>query len=155
MVVGGGRALRGAGSRGRGATLTFGGSPWARAALEAEPDRDQLAKRALEIGAHVGIVAKTPQGPWMVNVWNRDRTLRFRGDRLGEVIAFGLERFAAGADDTGIRWVAGPDGLAHAHRGPRADTLCDLPWTDERFAHPERARCRDCWRALDRRYVAA
>ena len=47
---------------------------------------------------------------------------------------------------TRVRWVAGPDGTAHAHPARRLPrTLCGLPALDERFAWPERGRCLDCW----------
>jgi hypothetical protein len=135
----------------RGATITL--SPWAGAWL-AIGDRAELGQRALELGVHVNAVAKEQRGPFVVHVFDRSRTLRFAGHKLAELIRFGLDRWAAGADDRGVRWSAGADALAHGHIGPRADTLCGLPWTDEQFAHPERSRCAECWRALDGRAAA-
>jgi len=139
----------------RGARLNFGGSPWARQALLREPQAVALAERAGELRVHVSITGRSEAGPWVVAIYNRTRTLRFAGHDLSAVIGFGLDRWAAGADDSGIRWSAGPDKLAHGHRGPRHETLCGLPWTDSKYAHPERSRCNECWRALDRRVVAA
>ncbi len=49
-----------------------------------------------------------------------------------------------------IRWIAGPDGIAHAvpARGRVTRTACGLPATDERLMHPERSRCPRCLAAL-------
>lgn len=46
---------------------------------------------------------------------------------------------------TRIRWTAGPDGVAHAHRASwRTRTACSKAGIDERYAHPERSRCTEC-----------
>ena len=139
-------------------TIELHGSPWARQELLADRDRAiALSHRALELRVTVSIVGKGQHGPWVVTVWTRSRSLRFAGHELHDVVEFGLERWAAGADDTGIRWTAGADKLAHAHpaRGRAVWTLCKLTAIDERFRHPERARCQACWRALDRDVRAA
>ena len=42
-------------------------------------------------------------------------------------------------------WVAGPDGLAHAHlRGGPPWTVCRIRPVGEQFAWPTRAHCRVC-----------
>jgi hypothetical protein len=142
---------------GRGARIAFSGSPWARQ----EMFRDQaatlaLAERAQALRCNVSIVGATAAGPWVVRVGNSTRTLTFRGSVLADTIAFGLDRWAAGASDHGVRWTAGADRLGHAHagRGRVVWTLCKLPAVPENSAWPEKRRCDDCWRALDRRIVA-
>jgi hypothetical protein len=142
----------------RGATTNFEASPWARGELLLDRDRAaELGQRALGMGVQVSIVGKTIGGPWVVHVWTKSRSLRFAGYKVHDVVEFGLERWAAGADDTGVRWTAGADKLAHAHpaRGRAVWTLCKLTAVDERFRHPERTRCQACWRALDRDVRAA
>ena len=47
-----------------------------------------------------------------------------------------------------IAWIAGHDGIAHAHRPGLPRTLCGLPGIGERFAWPERFRCMTCVRAV-------
>lgn len=133
-------------------------TPWARDALATDPMRSlELGTRAGELGAEVSVNAKSPHGPWIVRVGKGSRTLTFRGHVLFETVAFGLDRWAAGADDTGIAWVAGSDGLAHAQldRGRVVWALCHRPALDQRYRHPERLRCQACWRALDRDVRAA
>lgn len=138
----------------RGATIQFGGSPWGRAALLEDRDRAvELATRATGMGVSVSILGKTERGPWVVRI-GTGRILRFAGRELHDTIEFGLDRWAAGADDTGIRWAAGPDGLGHAHVKRSPWTLCKVSAIGEQFVHPERARCQACWRALDRRPAA-
>jgi hypothetical protein len=140
----------------RGAVLQFGGSPWGREAFLADPERAaRLGHRALDLGVRVGVLAKAPGGPLVVTVRRGPRILLFRGRDVFGLIEFGLERWAAGADDTGIRWAAGPDGLAHGHRKTDPRALCAASPIDERYRHPERGRCQACWRALDRVSVAA
>jgi hypothetical protein len=136
----------------RGATFTFGGSPWARQALLEDRDRAvELAHLAQALRVSVSMVGKAEHGPWVVHVRSSSRSLRFAGAGLHDVVEFGLDRWAAGADDAGIRWLAGADGLAHGQPTGRATwTLCHRPALDERFRHPERHRCQACWRALDR-----
>lgn len=137
----------------RGATVQFGGSPWARAAMWQDQDRTtELGRRARELEASVSVAGKTPNGPWHVRVMRGSRVLVFRGYDVHDVVAFGLDRWAAGADDRGIAWRAGPDALGHAHptRGRVIWTLCRQRAVDERATHPERSRCQACWRALDR-----
>ena len=48
------------------------------------------------------------------------------------------------------RWMAGPDGVAHAvpAKGRVTRTACALPATDERLTWPERTRCPRCLIAL-------
>jgi hypothetical protein len=141
----------------RGATLHFEASPWGRGALLADADRAVLlGQKAVELRVRVGIIGRAERGPWVVRIGTSSRVLRFAGHKLHDLIEFGLERWAAGADDTGIRWTAGPDHLSHGHPKARSPwTLCKRPALDEREAWPERSRCQDCWRALDRRVVAA
>jgi hypothetical protein len=140
----------------RGATLQFGGSPWARQAMWQDRERSaELGHRALELGVNVSVVGKTELGPWVVRVWTSRRALRFAGDDVHATVAFGLGRWAAGADDTGIRWTAGLDRLAHGHAGRSPWTLCHQRAIDQRFGHPELRRCQACWRALDRDVRAA
>jgi len=140
-------------------TIELHGSPWARQALLQDRDRAvALGHRALDLGISVSIVGKTERGPWTVRVGrNNGRLLTFRGHELHDIVEFGIDRWAAGADDTGVRWTADADALAHAHpgRGRAVWTLCKLPAIDERFRHPERSRCQACWRALDRNARAA
>lgn len=142
----------------RGARLQFGGSPWARWALLADEDRAiALAHEAQRQGVSVGMIGKTQTGPWVVRVGAGSRVLRFTGDNLHDTVAFGLERWAAGADDSGIAWRGGVDRLAHAHpvRGRQIRTLCEQAAVPENAVWPELRRCNACWRALDRRTVAA
>ena len=137
----------------RGATLQFGGSSWARDAMWQDRERSaELGHRALELRVNVSVVGSSPRGPWVVRVWSATRTLSFRGSEIHDTIAFGLDRWAAGADDHGIAWRAGADRLAHAHpgRGRQIWTLCRQQAVPENMAHPERSRCRACWMALDR-----
>lgn len=48
-----------------------------------------------------------------------------------------------------VRWLAGKEGLAHAHRGSKpARTVCGWPAVDERFAWPAKARCDLCQAAV-------
>ena len=141
----------------RGATFQFDGSPWARDVLLEQQDRSVgLAHRAGDLGANVVLRGRSAGGPWVVKVIGRDRHLVFAGRDLVELLEFGLERFARGADDTGIRWIAESDGVAHGQpeRGRAVWTLCHRPALDERLKHPERIRCLDCWRALDREVAA-
>lgn len=50
---------------------------------------------------------------------------------------------------TRVRWTAGRDGVAHAHRGSRAiRTVCGSPPIDERFGWPANTRCPACQAAL-------
>ena len=138
----------------RGATLAFGGSPWARNAMWQDRDRrDELAQRAVALGVGVSVVGASETGPWVVRIGTNARVLTFRGSGIHDVIAFGLDRWAAGADDTGVSWRAGADKLAHAHpgRGRQIWTLCKQRAVDERTAHPEKRRCQACWTALDGR----
>lgn len=134
--------------------LTFGGSPWARQAMWRDTDRtDALRMRATGLGVNVSVVAKTAGGPWVVRIGSTSRTLTFRGSEIHDVVEFGLERWAAGADDTGINWRGGADRLAHAHpgRGRQVWTLCKQTAVPENAVWPELRRCDDCWRALDGR----
>lgn len=142
----------------RGATVQFGGSPWARQAMWQDQERTaELGRRARELGANVSVVGKTERGPWIVRVMRGGRVLMFKGSDVHDVLAFGLDRWAAGADDHGIAWRAGADALGHAHltRGRVIWTLCKQRAVDERAVHPERSRCQACWQALDRRVAAA
>lgn len=137
-------------------TGSFAATPWARGALLRDPGRAALAAiRAQELGASVSIIGARNKGPWVVRVGDRKRTLRFAGYDLHLTLEFGLDRFAAGADDTAIVWMADSDGLGHGHRFRATRTLCGLPRVDERYKHPESARCHACWRALDRKVLAA
>lgn len=138
----------------RGATLAFGGSPWARSAMwRDEARRDELAQRAVALGVSVSVVGASAVGPWVVRIGTQTRVLTFRGSGIHDVIRFGLERWAAGADDSGIAWRAGADKLAHAHpeRGRQIWTLCKQSAVPENAAHPEKRRCEACWTALDGR----
>lgn len=130
----------------------FGGSPWARAEVLRDPIGNGVVHElAAQQRVNVSMVGKTARGPWVVTVWNSQRSLRFAGSSLLATAAFGVDRWIAGADDHGIRWTAGADKLAHGHatRSPR--TLCKQEAIDERRAHPELRRCQECWRALDGR----
>lgn len=140
----------------RGATFQLTGSPWAREALGLDPARAaELGHRALSLRVKVGIVGKSETGPWVVRVRRGERDLRFAGHELLDVVAFGLDRWVAGADATGIRWAAGPDRLAHGHRKGSARALCGASPISPQFQHPERSRCQACWEALDGIRVAA
>lgn len=142
----------------RGATVQFGDSPWSRAALMADEDRAiALAHEAQRLGVNVVLRGRDPRGPWTVRILKGARNLVFRGRDIHETIQFGLERWAAGADDSRVQWLAGPDQVGHAQvkRGRPSWTLCLRPALDERFKHPESTRCRYCWQALDRKAVAA
>lgn len=139
----------------RGATFQLGSSPWAREALLADPHRAaEIGGLAIKLRVRVSVLGKSAKGPWVVYIRTTTRSLRFAGHDIHETIAFGLERWAAGADDTGVRWTAGPDGLAHGHRAA-GRALCGASPVSEKFRHPERMRCQACWRALDRNAVAA
>lgn len=140
----------------RGARYQFDASPWARGVLLEDAERaTRLGIRARELHANVVIGGKTAGGPWTVRIMGRGRTLQFRGRALHGLIEFGLDRWEAGADDRGIRWTAGPDGLAHGHAAGAPWTQCGAQAIAERFAHPETRRCAECWRTLDRKAVAA
>jgi hypothetical protein len=41
-------------------------------------------------------------------------------------------------------WRAGPDGIAHLHRGRLPRTACDEPAIGDQFAWPGRRRCLAC-----------
>lgn len=43
-----------------------------------------------------------------------------------------------------VRWLAGPDGVAHAHLAGGRVTACGVPAIAERFAWPIRSRCPAC-----------
>lgn len=133
--------------------LAFGGSPWARNELARDPMASTLLHNQAEnLRANVSIVGKTERGPWVVSLYGSDRTLQFRGDDLADTIAFGLDRWAAGASDHGISWRCTADRLAHAHhRGRQARALCGVEAVPETTAWSELRRCRACWRALDGR----
>lgn len=139
-------------------SATFELTPWARAALlEDEARAAELGRRVIAAGAKVHIGGRTAGGPWNVRLLTRGRALQFFGSRLHDLLAFALDRFEAGADDAGIRWLAGADGRAHGQpaRGRAVWTLCHRPALDERFKHPATSSCSDCWRALDRRVAVA
>lgn len=48
--------------------------------------------------------------------------------------------------DKGYAWIARSDGVAHAHFGSRALTLCGQRRVDPRYAWPIVSRCGDCQR---------
>ena len=139
-------------------TLAFGGSPWARNAMWQDNERsDALRLRATGLGVGVSVVGHTAKGPWVVRIGTGSRVLTFRGSGIHDVVEFGLERWAAGADDTGIAWRGGADRLAHAHpsRGRVIWTLCKQTAVPENSAWPELRRCNACWSALDGRIRVA
>ena len=47
-----------------------------------------------------------------------------------------------------VLWIAGPNGIAHAHRPGQPRNLCGSPVLAEHFAWPERDRCATCVRAV-------
>lgn len=127
-------------------------TPWSRAALLEDQERAiELAHDAQRLGAYVSLNGASPTGPWIVDLTSGGRSLRFRGTELHDTLAFGLERWAAGASDDGFGWLAGPDLVAHAQPERRPTwTACKQRALDERHRHPEKYRCAACWRALDR-----
>lgn len=131
-------------------------TPWARQAVS-PGFLAEAGRRAHELHAGLGLLARSPEGPYVVDIAGRGaegRHLRILGADLEEAVAEALARFAAGADDTGIRWLAGGDHLSHGHRRGLPRTLCGIAAIGEQFTHPEHARCRSCLRSLDRVGVA-
>jgi len=55
-----------------------------------------------------------------------------------------------------VRWTAGADGIAHAHRALwPGRTACALRGISEQWAHPERSRCATCLAVLEAEGIAA
>lgn len=118
---------------------------------------DQLRERAAVLAVDVSVVGHTAKGPWVVRIGTVTRVLTFRGSGIHDVVDFGLDRWAAGADDTDIAWRGGADRLAHAHapRGRVIWTLCKQTAVPENTVWPELRRCNACWLALDGRVRVA
>jgi hypothetical protein len=123
-------------------------TPWARDATSPE-FLEAAGDRARGLHAYLQLGARSPEGPYVVDLAGRAQHLRHTGPDLEEAVGELLERFRAGGSDHGIRWAAGPDHLAHGHFGRLSRTLCQRPRVDDRYQHPERARCVACLRALD------
>lgn len=128
----------------RGATFTA--SPWARAALPPAVFAG-IGIAALNAGCHVNAVGRSKTGPWVVQAFDRDRRVEHRGYDLEAIAFMAISLWKAGATTTGTRFTAGPDGLAHGLEDA-GRTLCGLRPVDPALAHPERARCSNCLRAL-------